>query len=127
LTTSESTRPSRGRIHSSTKRQRADATGLARRPPFSSLRSERARQLENVINDLKRQLHDALVANILDLRVAGGLISETERSKSYGTMGKLSNEALEFMRRDLVKIFARINTTSSPAPSMTKESSDYIA
>ena len=127
MTTSESTRPSRGRIHSSTKRQRADATGLARRPPFSSLRSERERQLENIINDLKRQLHDALVANILDLRVAGGLLAEAERSKSQVTMAKLSNEVLEIIRRDMLKIFSRLNTIASPAPLMIMEGPDYIA
>jgi hypothetical protein len=76
---------------------------------------------------LRRQLHDALVANILDLRVAGGLISENERSKSQVTTAKLSNEALELMRADLVKIFARINSTASPAPSTIMEGLDYVA
>ena len=128
LTTIESSRsPWRGRVHSTRKPARAQATATARRPPFSSIRSERECQLENIINDLRRQLHDALVANILDIRVAGGLLTENERSKSQATMAKLSNEVLEFMRRDLVKIFARINTTTSPAPSMITEGPDYIA
>ena len=87
----------------------------------------RERQLENIINDLKRQLHDTLVANILDIRVAGGLLTENERSKSQGTMAKLSNEVLEIIRRDMLKIFSRLNTIVSPAPSMITEGPDYIA
>ena len=98
---------------------------MARRPPPARL--SRTRALESTVNDLRRQLHNALVANILDLRIAGGLLNERERSKSQAATAKLSNEALEFMRRDLVKIFARINTTASPAPSMITEGPDYIA
>lgn len=90
-------------------------------------RSERERQLENLIGDLRRQLHDTLVANILDLRVAGGLLTENERSKSQATMAKLSNEVLEIIRRDMLKIFSRLNTIVSPAPLMITEGPDYIA
>ena len=99
----------------------------ASEPPSPTSRSERERELENLVGDLRRQLHESLVANILDLRIAGGLLNERERSKSQAATAKLSNEALEFMRRDLVKIFARINTTASPAPSMITEGPDYIA
>jgi hypothetical protein len=76
---------------------------------------------------LRRQLHDALVANILDLRIGGGLLAEAERSKSQATMAKLSNEVLEIIRRDMLKIFSRLNTTTSPAPLMITEGPDYIA
>lgn len=116
---------SRRRVHSTRKRQggRRDSDGL----PASTSTSERERELENTINDLKRQLHDALVANIIDLRVAGGLLTENERSKSQATVAKLSNEALEFIKRDLVKSLTRISAIVSPAPSMTRESRDYIA
>lgn len=126
MTTSESTSLRRaGSL--ARKPARAQATATARRPPLSSSRSVRERQLENIINDLKRQLHDTLVANILDIRVAGGLLTENERSKSQGTMAKLSNEVLEIIRRDMLKIFSRLNTIVSPAPSMITEGPDYIA
>ena len=42
-------------------------------------------------------------------------------------MAKLSNEVLEIMRRDFVKIFARINTTAPPVPSIVTGSPEYIA
>ena len=100
---------------------------LVSQPPSPTTRSKRECELENLVDDLRRQLHDTLVANILDIRVAGGLLTENERSKSQGTMAKLSNEVLEIIRRDMLKIFSRLNTIVSPAPSMITEGPDYIA
>jgi hypothetical protein len=100
---------------------------LVSQPPSPTTRSERERELENLVGDLRRQLHDALVANILDLRIGGGLLAEAERSKSQATMAKLSNEVLEIIRRDMLKIFSRLNAIVSPAPSMITEGPDYIA
>jgi hypothetical protein len=116
--TSESTRPSRGRVHSSTKRQRADATGLARRPP--SARLSRTRELENQVQQLKQQLHEQEIQNLLDLRQALGLVGEKERSKSAENLSRIPTTALRLLKTDLVKILTKVNGLTLPSPTSTE-------
>jgi hypothetical protein len=75
--------------------------------------SERERQLENTISDLTRRLHEEPIRTLLDLRVAGGLVNENERSESEPKVTKLGDDALELMRQDLVKVLARISNPTS--------------
>jgi len=109
--TSESARHFAGRVHSARKRSggRRDNTGL----PASI--SERIHALETIVQQLTAQLHEERVQVILDLRVAGGLVSQKERSKSFDSFAKLPDEALDMIRLDLVKICGRINNSLTQA------------
>ena len=89
--------------------------------------NERTRQLEHSVLELTRQLREERLRALIDLHVASGLITEKERSESEATMTKLSDEALGIMRRDLVKIFARINAADTPATSTSARSAAYVA
>ena len=87
--------------------------------------NERVRQLEDRLLQLTRQLHEERVRTLIDLRVAIGLVTEKERSESEATMARLNDEALGIMRRDLVKICARINAADTPATSTSARSAAY--
>ena len=85
------------------------------------------RQLEDHVLQLTRQLREERVKALIDLRIASGLVTEKERSKSEATMTKFSDEALGMLRQDLVKILARINVADAPATSTHARSAAYVA
>jgi Zn-dependent M16 (insulinase) family peptidase len=127
-------RSASGRDHTSkrqavTKRQggRRDNDGL---PTSFTSASERERQLENQVQQLKQQLHEQEIQNILDLRVALGLLIEKERSQSAENLARIPTAALTMMRTDLVKLLAKLNSIAS-WPASSAESSrgeePYIA
>jgi len=121
--TSESARPFAGRVHSARKRSggRRDTDAL----PAST--SERIRVLGTTVQQLTAQLHEERVQTILDLRFAGGLVSQKERSESYDGLAKLPNEALDMLRGDLVNILARIsNSLIQAEASATRGGVSYI-
>ena len=89
--------------------------------------NDRIRQLEDRVLQLTRQLREERVSGLIDLHVASGLTTEKERSESEATMTKLSDDALGMMRRDLVKIFARINAADTPATSTSARSAAYVS
>jgi hypothetical protein len=110
------------------KRQGGGATMMP--PDLLTTSSERERQLENTIADLRRQLHDERIGFIFDLRIAAGLASENERNESAANLARISVDALTMMRRDLVKVLAKLSSTvSSPSPSVGSSRGDepYIA
>lgn len=65
--------------------------------------------LEKRVADLSRENRELRINHIVDLRVAGGLISESERHNSKVATTTLNDEALEIIRQHLVKIFASLN------------------
>ncbi len=94
-------RSASGRDHTSKKRAarkrqggRRDNDGL----PASI--SERMRVLVTTVHQLTAQLHEERVQAILDLRIAGGFVTQKERSEPYD---------------GLVKICARINNSLTQA------------
>lgn len=121
--TSESTRHFAGRVHSTRKRSggRRNNDGL----PAST--SEQIHALETTVQQLAAQLHEERLQAILDLRIAGGLVTQKERSESYDSLARLPDEALDMIRGDLVKIFSRINAANRPATSTSARSAAYVA
>jgi len=61
------------------------------------------------------------------LRFAGGFVTQKERSESYDDFTKLSDEALDMIRGDLVKICGRINNSFSQAEASAARGGVYIA
>ena len=85
------------------------------------LSRKRERQLENPIIELTERLHDQRVHFLVDLRIAIGVIHESEREKSQADTSKLSEEVLDLIKGDLIKILAHRNTISSaPKESSTR-------
>jgi hypothetical protein len=76
---------------------------------------------------LTRQLREERVRGLIDLRVAAGLIKENERSDSEAKLPRLPDDAIEIMRRDLVKILARINPADTAAALTSAGSAAYVA
>ena len=128
MTTSESTVPSRRRVHSARKRQggRRDSDGL---PTSFTSASERERELEKQVQQLKQQLHEQEIENLLDLRQALGLVGEKQRDSSAQNLARIPTAALTVMRTDLVKLLARLNSIASwPASSANSSWEEpYIA
>jgi hypothetical protein len=110
------------------KRQGGGATMTP--PDLLTTSNEREYELEKQIQELKGQLRRQEIQNILDLRVASGLISEKERVESAETLARIPADALTIMRRDLVKVLAKLSSIgSSPSPPTQSSRGDepYIA
>jgi len=106
---------------------RRDSDGLP--TSFTSV-SECECQLENQVQQLKQQLREQEIENLLDLRQALGLLDAKERSKSTANLARIPTAALTMMRTDLVKILARLNSIASwPASSaeLSRGDEPYIA
>jgi signal recognition particle GTPase len=77
------------------------------------------RELEATVQELTRQLHQGRVKAIVDLRVAGGLISADQRRKSMTSSAKLNDAVLEVVRKELVEIIVHMNKpTGEGTPSL---------
>jgi len=103
---------------------------LVSQPPLPTIRTEREYQLEKQIQELKQQLHEQEIENLLDLRQALGLVGEKQRDSSAQNLARIPTAALTVMRTDLVKLLARLNSiTSWPASSADSSRGDepYIA
>jgi hypothetical protein len=96
---------------------RRDSDGLP--TSFTSV-SERERQLENQVQQLKQQLHEQEIQNLLDLRQALGLVGERERSQSAENLARIPIAALRLLKTDLVKVLAKINGLTLPSPTSTE-------
>jgi len=90
----------------------------------STLQAEVA-DLERRVQELVNQNREERVRSLVDLRVASGLISESERNKSEAVTAKLNDESLQMIRHDLLKIFARLNA-AKPAESTAVGATSYI-
>jgi hypothetical protein len=73
----------------------------------------RERQLEGRVLELTRSLREERIRNLVDLHRACGLIAERERSDEEKKIERLGDDAVELIRRDLVRILARINSPAS--------------
>jgi Zn-dependent M16 (insulinase) family peptidase len=93
---------------------------LVSQPPLPTPRTEREHQLEKQIQELKQQLHEQEVENLLDLRQALGLVGEKERSKSAENLSRIPTTALRLLKTDLVKILAKVNSLTLPSPISTE-------
>lgn len=124
--TLESTRHFAGKGSLVRKPARAQATMTARQP--SPAVDSRIRFLEREVHELKQQLHTQEIQNLLDLRVASGLLTEKERNQSAVFLAGLPGDALRLMRRDLVKVLQRVNgsTLSPPSTETTRGDALYI-
>jgi hypothetical protein len=107
--------------------RRRDSAGA--QPP-STASDVRIQRLENSVSELTRQLCEERVRALVDLCIACGLITENERSHEEAKATKLSDDAIELIRRDLVKVVARISNQGSShdiAGSGTNRQAPYVA
>lgn len=127
------TRPMRsasGRSDHTSKRQTVTKRQGGRRDRDGLLHfiSERMHVLETTVHQLTVQLHEERVQAVLDLHIASGLAMQKERSEVYDDLAQLPNEALSILRRDLVKVLARIsNSVTQVETSAARGGVSYIA
>ena len=106
---------------------RRDSDGL---PASFTSASEREHQLETTVNDLRRQLRDERIRFIVDLRLAGGLMSRDQRDAAELAVRRLSDESLELVRGNLLEMLEKLadfNTTALLVPPVIIGSRHYIA
>jgi hypothetical protein len=79
--------------------------------PF--VQERRLARLEADFRDLGHQVHAHQIEDLIDLKIAVGLITEKERTQSTAVLMRIPVEALRLMRLDLLKILTRLVASAS--------------
>ncbi len=87
-------------------------------PQPPSKQRSRVMELEERIEVLMKENRELRINQIVDLRVASGLISESERNKSQLATAKLGDEALKVIRQDLLTFLSRLNAAAKSSADM---------
>jgi len=79
--------------------------------PF--VQERRLARLEADFRDLGHQVHAHQIEDLIDLKIAVGLITEKERTQSTAVLMRIPVEALRLMRLDLLKVLTRLVASAS--------------